>query len=76
MTETNRTFDPFDGPLMLRKFPNGGWIVTQDPAEGLRRTEIGAYGSSKEMIAALSILVELTYMPPTGTSPGDVIWVK
>ncbi len=69
---TDQTFDPLDGSLRLQKYPNGGWVITQGSSD-LRMCpkELGAYGSSKEMIAALSCIVT---DPAEDVKPGDVIW--
>lgn len=45
-----------DALLFLKRFPNGGWTVSQRAIEATGRDprELGAYGSAAEMLAALS----------------------
>ncbi len=50
-------FDPADAPIMLRVFPNGGWVVSQgSPEPGLKGRELGAYSSAQEMLDSLKCL--------------------
>ncbi len=51
-------FDMTEAPLRLERFPNGGWLVSQDgPAPGLLGKRLGAYSSAREMLDALECLV-------------------
>ncbi len=50
-------FDPTAAPLMLKMFPNGGWIVSQgSPEPGMMGKELGAFSSAQEMLDALKCL--------------------
>ena len=52
-------FDPSDGPIILRVFPNSGWVVYQGaPEPGLMGKELGAYSSAQEMLDSLKCLIK------------------
>ena len=43
-----------DQPLQLKPMPNGGWVVSQGPADpGFMATDLGAYSSAQDMIQVL-----------------------
>ena len=44
-----------DTPIVLRQFPNGGWIITETGLhEGVMGREIGAFGTTSEMLVGLA----------------------
>lgn len=46
-----------DRPLMLRRLPNGGWVVSQKSDAMSYPVELGAYRDAAGMLSALSCLM-------------------
>jgi hypothetical protein len=50
------TIAPFttDQPIVIEMYPNGGWVVSQSGDARCVSDRLGAYGSAKEMLDALT----------------------